>query len=182
MSQDKRPFQFAISKTTNLPQNPVGHCIDQRGGPPDVTPDVVAQDVMLHLHRLAANRLPDRLKETVPDVHGLIPLASWLVRREPYAAKRGRRPETQRLRTTEVPDPNVDIETALINRDLIRKGMAALTPREQSVLLLWAAGNNAAEIAQLLQLSVGAVDAMRYRALKRLRGAFDILLGRSPRK
>ena len=38
-SQGQGPFQFALScEATNLLQNPVGHCIDQRGGPPMLKP------------------------------------------------------------------------------------------------------------------------------------------------
>jgi RNA polymerase sigma-70 factor (ECF subfamily) len=55
----------------------------------------------------------------------------------------------------------------------VHEALAALSPRDQEVLLLWDAGMSYTEIAQQTGLAVGAVGTTLARARKRLVEAYD---------
>ena len=78
------------------------------------------------------------------------------------------------------PAANDDVEEAMDHAEQeaeVRRALAALSPRDREVLLLWDAGLSYPEIAEQTQLAVGAVGTTLARARKRLIEAHDTVEG-----
>lgn len=104
-------------------------------------------------------------------------VAANLARDEARAAVRRKRHLTL-LKEDPVTHPSTPLAADLMveedeRRARVDGALAALTPRDREVLLLWDAGLSYPEIAQQTGLAVGAVGTTLARARKRLVDAYD---------
>lgn len=85
------------------------------------------------------------------------------------------------LLSTDV-DPAPGVEVAVAERLAVRKALDALSPKYKIPLVLYASeGYSVAEVAEMLELSTGAVKVRLYRARKKFRRAYEAHGGQQAR-